>query len=257
MNLSRKSRTLTTTIFLCSFLLGVAFCLFSASSLGPVRAFAASPEIRSVDPEDEADVKISDPLEKFNRAMFQFNDKMFLYFMRPVGKVYGMFLPEPFRVSIRNAFGNAKVPVRVVNCSLQGKFSGAGIELARFFINTTMGIGGLFDVAEKDFSLHAHDEDFGQTLGVWGVGSGFYLVLPFLGPSSLRDGIGTGVDALMDPLIYTDVDLAIQMGLFGGNAINEGSLRIDEYMEFRKAALDPYISMRHGYINSRNTEIKK
>lgn len=128
-----------------------------------------------------------DPWEPVNRAIFSFNDTLDRFTLKPVAKVYDRFVPEPVSDSIGNVFSNLGEPRNLVNDTLQGKFHDAGIDTARFLLNTTVGVVGLFDVATR-MGLRRNDEDFGQTLGAWGVPSGPYLVLPLLGPSTLRDG---------------------------------------------------------------------
>jgi len=134
-----------------------------------------------------------DPLEGFNRAMYQFNDTLDQYLMKPVAKGYRAVLPDPARRSVSNFFANLREPLVVLNDLLQGKFAQAAADTGRFLSNTTVGVFGLFDVATS-FGLPRHNEDFGQTLGVWGVGEGPYLVLPFFGSSNIRDGAGLMVD---------------------------------------------------------------
>jgi phospholipid-binding lipoprotein MlaA len=134
-----------------------------------------------------------DPIEGFNRAMYTFNDKLDVYLLKPVAKGYRAVAPVPVRKSISNFFSNLHDPMVMLNNLLQGKPGQAASDLGRFLTNTTVGIIGLFDVATK-IGLPKHNEDFGQTLAVWGVGDGPYLVLPFFGPSNLRDGPALIVD---------------------------------------------------------------
>lgn len=134
-----------------------------------------------------------DPLEGFNRAMYTFNDKLDKYALKPLAKGYRAITPAPVSKGISNFFGNLHDPVIMLNNLLQGKPGQAVSDLGRFLVNTTVGIAGLFDVASR-WGLQKHNEDFGQTLAVWGVGDGPYLVLPFFGPSNLRDGPAMIVD---------------------------------------------------------------
>ena len=137
---------------------------------------------------------IADPVEPWNRAMYHFNDKLYFWVLKPVTKVYKAGVPEGFRGLMSNFYRNIKAPVRIVNNMLQGKPKYAGLELSRFLINSTVGVGGLRDCATDCFGINGRDADFGQTLGKYGVGFGFYIVWPFLGPSSPRDTVGWAAD---------------------------------------------------------------
>jgi len=199
-----------------------------------------------------------DPLERLNRVAFQFNDKMYFWFLKPVSQVYGIFIPPGIRVCIRNGFDNLRFPTRFVNNALQGKFKAAGIETARFVINSTMGLAGLFEAASQEFNLPPpFDEDTGQTLGFYGLKPGFYVVLPVLGPSSLRDSFGLAGDAVLNPLYWIPQNLWMSTAIRGGILVNNTSLRIGDYEDFKKAALDPYASMRQAYLQYRENEIFK
>src|SRR2546425_4874852 len=142
-----------------------------------------------------------DPWAPFNTAMFSFNRKVDRYALKPVAKAWDKIVPDPVERSLKRAFDNLSMPRRLVNNLFQLKLKGAGQELARFGLNTTLGVAGLFDVA-KVFGLEASEADTGQTLGRYGVGPGPYLVLPFLPPLTARDGIGFAVDAALDPFTY-------------------------------------------------------
>ena len=150
--------------------------------------FMDDDDLSFLDEEDEV-IEVYDPFEKFNRGMFWFNDKAYFYVMKPVAKGWRWLAPEPLRLGIRNFFSNLRAPIRFVNAALQGKFRDAGNELTRFGVNSTLGIGGLFDPAKAHFGIERKIEDTGQTLAHYGVGPGPYLVLPFLGPSNFRDGM--------------------------------------------------------------------
>lgn len=199
---------------------------------------------------------VSDPLEPLNRFFFKFNDKLYFWFLKPLATVYSWYFPTGVRTSIRNAFNNIAMPIRVVNNTLQGKFRGAGDELVRFTVNSSLGCGGLFDVAYTHFNMTERDEDLGQTLGVWGMKHIFYINWPFLGSSSLRDTIGTAGDTFLNPLFWLAPDFGSSAGIKAGNILNSTSLRIGEYEDFKKSALDPYISMRDAYIQYRAEELQ-
>jgi len=199
---------------------------------------------------------LADPLEPLNRALFVFNDKAYFWVMKPVAQGYAFVVPELARISVRNFFRNITMPVRFVNNLLQGKIRNSGVELLRFLINTTGGIGGLFDPAKDDFSLEPRNEDLGQTLGKYGLGHGFYLVLPLLGPSSLRDTVGQTGDFFLNPINYVD-DSGVVIGAKVLNAENEVSLRIGEYEDLTKSAIDPYVAVRDAYSQYREKKVRE
>jgi phospholipid-binding lipoprotein MlaA len=199
---------------------------------------------------------LADPLEPLNRALFVFNDKAYFWVMKPVAQGYAFVVPELARISVRNFFRNITMPVRFVNNLLQGKIRNSGVELLRFLINTTGGIGGLFDPAKDDFSLEPRNEDLGQTLGKYGLGHGFYLVLPLLGPSSLRDTVGQTGDFFLNPVNYVD-DSGVVIGAKVLNAENEVSLSIGEYEDLKKSAIDPYVAVRDAYSQYREKKVKE
>ncbi|WP_323815691.1 VacJ family lipoprotein [Cellvibrio sp. NN19] len=145
-----------------------------------------------------------DPWQGFNRAMFKFNDVVDRWTLKPLAKVYKFVMPDPLEDGVSNIFDNVQEVPNVINGVLQGDIKGAAHDTGRLLVNTTLGIGGLFDVA-KYMNLPAdEDEDFGQTLAVWGVGQGPYLVLPLLGPATVRDGFGRPVDFYTNPTNYVD-----------------------------------------------------
>jgi phospholipid-binding lipoprotein MlaA len=154
--------------------------------------------------EDEMEDEIPDPLEPFNRAMFTVNDKLYFWVLKPVARGYSTVIPEPIRLSVRNFFNNVATPIRLVNSLLQFKMKSASNELVRFGINSTIGILGLYDVAKDEMGIKMQDEDFGQTLGVWGAGPVFYLYWPVLGPSNVRDSVGFVGDYFLDPVNYVN-----------------------------------------------------
>ena len=203
-------------------------------------------------------VEVYDPLETINRGIFWFNDKMYFYVMKPVARAL-RYTPEPLRVSIKNFFSNLATPVRLVNAGLQGKFRAAGNELTRFATNTTLGIGGLFDPAKEHFGIRMQDEDTGQTFGRYGVGPGPYLVLPFIGPSNVRDGIGLVGDVYLDLGYYIwgkDRDNYDYLGARSVNVLNNLSLDKDTYEGIKRDSLDPYLYMRDAYAQYRRNQIR-
>ncbi len=199
-----------------------------------------------------------DPLERMNRAFFVFNDKLYFWFLKPISQIYGTFIPPGLRICIRNGFDNLRFPCRFVNNVLQGKFKAAGIETGRFLINSTLGFAGFFEIASREFNLNPPvDEDTGQTLGFYGVKPGFYIVWPVFGPSTVRDTFGLGGDAVLNPLWWIPHDLWVSAAIRTGIIVNNTSLRIGDYEDFKKAAVDPYASMRQAYLQNRENDILK
>jgi phospholipid-binding lipoprotein MlaA len=196
-----------------------------------------------------------DPLEKYNRFMTQVNDKLYVWVLKPVAQGYRTIVNEPVRMAVSRFFKNLYFPVRLVNNLLQLKFERAGIETARFGLNSTLGFFGFFDTAKLNFNLDAYPEDFGQTLGYAGFGSGFHVVLPLLGPSNVRDVFGKIPDIFLNPMYYVD-NTPAAIGISVGERINTVSLSIEEFDSFRKDAVDLYPFMRNAYEKSRNKEIK-
>ncbi|MDH3453643.1 MAG: VacJ family lipoprotein, partial [Desulfuromonadales bacterium] len=197
---------------------------------------------------------IADPIEPLNRVFFTFNDKLYFWVLKPVATGYkAVFADEDVRGCFANAFHNLLAPVRVVNNILQGKIGGAGSEVASFLINSTLGIAGLADPAHHEFGLSASDEDFGQTLGYYGIGNGFYICWPILGPSSLRDTVGRAGDALLDPLTWVTADEeTVGYALQGEKQLNKISLNMGDYEQFIEASFDPYTAVRNAYVQHRD-----
>jgi phospholipid-binding lipoprotein MlaA len=216
---------------------------------------ANSQEEEEVESIESSGQTVPDPLESVNRAVFEFNDKLYFWLLKPVATGYKTVVPEEVRVCIRNSFTNLAFPVRFVNSLLQGKFFGAFEETCRFLVNSTVGLGGLADVATA-VDLTRHDEDLGQTLAVHGAGPVFYINWPFLGPSTLRDTIGMVGDLFLDPLSYLG-EYWYAPGSRGLNVVNETSLRIGDYESLKKAALDPYVALRDAYYQNRLSKIKE
>ena len=200
---------------------------------------------------------IADPIEPLNRVFFTFNDKLYFWVLKPVATGYkAVFADEDVRGCFANAFHNLLAPVRVVNNILQGKIGGAGSEVASFLINSTLGIAGLADPAHHEFGLSASDEDFGQTLGYYGIGNGFYICWPILGPSSLRDTVGRAGDALLDPLTWVTADeQTVGYALQGEKQLNKISLNMGDYEQFIEASFDPYTAVRNAYVQHRDSRV--
>lgn len=205
-----------------------------------------------------ADDSARDPLESVNRAIFGFNDFLQRLLIRPMAELYVLMLPELVRDSIRNVLANIRAPVVLVNDILQGEGTRALETTQRFVINTTVGIGGIIDVADK-MGIKGHNEDFGQTLAVWGVGEGFYLVLPILGPSNPRDGISKVADFYLDPVSQwadnTDrEEITYTRTLLGG--IDSFSRIMNELDKLKETSIDYYAAVRSITRQRRNAEIR-
>lgn len=205
---------------------------------------------------EEEEIEVFDPIEPVNRAIFGFNDKFYFYIFKPMAKAYRV-VPGPVRVSAANFFTNLFTPTRFVNALVQFKFRDAGNELTRFLVNTTVGGAGFFDPAGKHAGLAKKEEDFGQTLGRYGVGEGFYLVLPFLGPSNVRDGIGLLADGALNPIYYLGISDLEKVGLRAYYSVNAVSLDKDTYESIKKESLDPYLFVRDAYHQRREGLVKK
>jgi phospholipid-binding lipoprotein MlaA len=211
---------------------------------------------RAQDPADAVDEEY-DPWEPFNEKMFAFNRGLDRWVFKPAARAYMVVMPEPWQVLISNGFDNINFVPRLVNSLLQAKWGGAGRELARFLINSTAGIGGLFDPAKDFWGIHKSREDFGQTLGVWGSGPGPYLVLPFMEPLTVRDGIGKFVDGAMDPLSYFLPFIWDRLGMKVGDAINDRALNYELFQGFEESVIDMYSAVRHGYLQRRQQLIRE
>jgi phospholipid-binding lipoprotein MlaA len=206
--------------------------------------------------EEPPAVRVADPLRGFNEAMFVFNDKAYFWVLKPVGQGYSKVVPEPARKGIGNFFHNILMPVRFVNCVLQGKGKAATGEFGRFMLNSTVGVLGFGNPAADYPELNPDSEDLGQTLGRYGVGNGCYIVLPFLGPSTLRDSVGKVGDWFLDPVNYVEPSLDRYL-IKAEDKINATSLRLGEYEAFKDAAINPYTSARDFYIQYRKEKVAK
>ncbi len=214
---------------------------------------------------DEMKVKEKiDPLNGYNRIMTSFNDDVYTYVLSPVAKGYKKVVNKELRVGVNNFFHNIMYPIRFVNNILQGKFSNAVDETGRFLINSTVGFLGMSDQAKDAFNLNPHNEDFGQTLGVWGVGTGPHIVLPFFGPSNLRDTISMYPNSLLNPVDYYEnrgfnlTDSSSEsLGLKALQIVNNTSLTCGQYKKLKEDAIDLYPYLRDVYEQRRIQEIKE
>lgn len=221
---------------------------WAAEAAGTVGVDDADPFEKQGHPGAEAP-PLPDPLRPMNKAFYHVNDKLYYWVLRPVARGYKALVPRPARVSIRNLFSNLGAPGRSINCLLQGDLKGSCTELARFATNTTIGVLGLGDPAKHWLKLKLRDEDFGQTLGVWGLGMGFYLTWPLMGPSCPRDTLGALVNAALDPATFLPGASLLAR-------INNTSLTLGDYEDFKKSALDHYTAIRDAYNQHRRHAVK-
>jgi len=205
---------------------------------------------------EEVAAGVADPFEDWNRAMFLFNDKLYFWLLKPVSKGYKAVIPTPVRKSVRNFFHNITAPVRMVSALLQGKGRAASAELTSFLINSTVGVLGFGDPAKGWPEINPSEEDLGQTLATYGIGDGFYIVWPVLGPSTLRDSVGMLGDWFLDPVWYVE-PLEAYLTLWTVENVNDTSFRIGDYESMKEAAIDPYIAIRNAYIQNRKKKIKE
>lgn len=204
---------------------------------------------------EEAPIQIADPLYPWNKAMYHVNDKLYFWLMKPLARGYSVVVPEDMRISVSNFFQNLTTPIRFVSSLLQLKIKKAGNELIRFLYNSTAGVCGLVDAAKEDLGIKQQDEDLGQTLGSYGIGHGFYIVWPFLGPSSARDTVGKVGDFFLDPVYYVNpTESAVGITVY--EKVNETSLHIGDYEDLKKSAIDPYVSIRDAYLQHRKKQVE-
>lgn len=225
-------------------------------SLGLLSACASAPPAN--DPAAvQAYQEANDPLEPFNRAMFAINYDLDLFILRPLAVAYRDLVPDFLKDMISNFLSNLSTPVTLANNLLQGDLDGAGDTMGRFLGNTTLGLGGLFDPMAA--TIPERQEDFGQTLGVWGVGEGYYVMLPLFGPSSPRDTTGRIVDNFFDPVnwyVYNTGRTWINLTRTGVYAVDARSRNIATLDEVERASLDYYAAIRSLYRQRRMDEIR-
>lgn len=204
---------------------------------------------------------VKDSLPNFNRTMYNVNDKIYYYGLKPAYKGYNYIVPEKARISVRNFFTNLKMPVRFFNCLFQAKFSNAGIELSRFLINSTIGLAGFFDPAKSQFNMEMHDADFGQTLAKYKVSSGTYINWPIIGPSTVRDTVGYVGDLALNPTTWVSFFFLTPIESIGRGAyetVNDVSIdKGTTYESITVGAVDPYVALQDAYVQNRNKKIRE
>jgi phospholipid-binding lipoprotein MlaA len=215
---------------------------------------------------DVAVQKTNDPWQGLNRATFGFNDKLNTYALRPVAHGYAAIVPRVVRTDVSNFFDNLNYPVRFINSVLQGKITRSAQETGKFIVNSTAGVGGLMRVSDHISSLaDVPAEDFGQTLGVWGISPGPYIVIPVLGPSDCRDLVGFGGDWVMSPLNWHAIGLIhyafitdpLTIALSATRFVNGLPKAVESYDQMKSEAVDPYVAMRDAYLSYRAEQVKK
>lgn len=202
----------------------------------------------------------NDPLEPFNRRVFLINEKFNQYVVLPIADVYLYHTPAPARAGLHNFVSNLDLPVTFVNDALQGEFHRSAVALGRLTMNTVLGLGGLIDVASRA-DMPPHTSDFGQTLAVWGLGEGPFLILPIIGPEPPRDLVGDAVDVGLDPLFWVPPifpigdRVGVVIGLHVVNPFERHARNIYLRQELEKDSLDPYVTMRSAWRQARAREI--
>jgi phospholipid-binding lipoprotein MlaA len=219
-------------------------------------ASQGSPESAPPAPADEPlpeldEIEEYDPWEKINEKIFAFNYRFDRYLLKPVARVYNVIMPDMFQQMIGRGFDNIRVVPKLVNNILQWNWKGFSVELGRFLINSSLGIGGLFDIARQEFGLEKTRVDFGQTLGKWGVKPGPFVIVPFMAPLTVRDGIGLGVDTAMDPLGYFIPFIPDRLVMRIGDIVNDRSLNLELFQGFEETTVDLYAAVRNAYLQRR------
>jgi phospholipid-binding lipoprotein MlaA len=226
---------------------GLSILLLGSQAFAEMRTLPSGPPSASTEP--VPGTAENDPLESFNRKVFWFNDHLDTYVLEPVAKGWDYVLPRRVETCISNFFWNLHFPIDTVNAALQGKFKDAGSDVGRFLVNTTVGVAGFFDPATS-LGLELHWEDFGQTLGWWGVGTGPYLMLPILGPSDIRDGGGLIVDSATSITPFF-VNSYILLGARTVEIVNIRAQYLDTIRKAKEAAFDYYSFVRNAYLQRR------
>ncbi len=232
--------------------------LFAVAALSSLAACATRPPASDVAATQEFR-EDNDPYEPANRIGFAFNDGLDTYFLAPVARAYRFAVPGVIRRPVHNVLQNMTSPVLFINDVVQTKPRRAGDTFMRFVINTTAGVGGLFDVA-GGLGYPYHSNDFGTTLALWGVPEGPFLFLPVLGPSNPRDATGYGVDVLFDPLTYVPNGHGLRTlgyARLGVSAVDSRERVLDEVDSIKKTALDPYATFRSLYRQNRENTIEQ
>ncbi|MBE1424775.1 phospholipid-binding lipoprotein MlaA [Desulfomicrobium macestii] len=243
-----NKRLLLLCLTLCVILL--QGCAGKKSSSALNQDVAAGQEYEETYGEGEGNGPYPDHLEGFNRGVFSFNDGFITYVFTPIDTVYTGFFPPDIRTGFGNFYRNLGYPVRLINALLQFKFDKMAKETASFALNTFFGVGGLFNITHNMPSLQSSPEDFSQTLAFYGLDSGTYLVLPILGPTTLRDAVGSVADSFAHPLSFVTPDSA-KYALIGHDRANSASAKLPAYKSIKEESFDHYTSMKDVYFQYR------
>ncbi len=209
------------------------------------------------DPFAEDYPKLEDPFENHNRAVFNFNNQVYNYFTRHVAHGYKSVMPDEMRVAIRNVFDNISMPINLVSSLLQGDIDKSGRVVGRFLINSTVGLGGIFDVADQEFDLKPVNENMTQALGYHGVPSGPYIVIPFMGSSSVRNLVGRTADIFLNPAFLLSAPILVNASLAGAKKVNETSFLVKIKKELDERSIDEYESVRDFYEQYHNHLVRE
>lgn len=242
-----------------------------AGAPAPAAATAMTDEHDYDDEEDEyAQPAVRDPFEKLNRSVFKFNDGLFRYVVRPIARGYEAVTPAPVRRGLVSFFDNVRFPVRFTGCVLQGKLDRAAAETGKFVVNTTAGVGGFIKVSDRFQALRVPEEDIGQALGKWGLPAGPYIVLPVLGPANPREIVGRAGDYVMTPTgwgrgsivpeewqVMNELSWEWRLAISAVDTISVFPEIVSAYDTFNKAAIDPYVAFRNGFLQYREAMIRK
>lgn len=262
----RHARALLLLLAACVLALGG--CAHRDRGAAPVAPAGADGKTVAGDDLDEYQAsEIPDPIEPVNRAIFAFNDGLYTVALRPISRGYEFIVPKPVRRGIHNAYDNVRFPVRLVNSLLQAKFPQAGRETGKFLVNSTAGIGGILRVSDRFPALaDVPEADTGQTFAKWGIGPGFYIVLPVLGPNNLRDTVGAAGDAALNPVTWVGFLFGggyfwggpnWTTGVTSGNTLRGLPGQMDAYDTATENSLEKYIAARTAYTQFRDAKAKE
>ncbi len=230
----------------------------TSASVGDKESDGKSVKSNEDDLEEYAVLLIPDPLEPLNRATFTLNHGIYVYLFRPISKGYQTVVPKPVRTGIHNAYENVKFPIRFVNDTLQGNFERAGLETGKFVVNSVVGVGGLGRPSDHiPLLADVPAGNTGQTFAKWGIPHGAYLVIPVLGPSSVRDAVGLAGDYALNPVSWVTIlfgGYAWTMAIPSVNTLRSLPVQMDIYDAATKDAIDPYIAARSAYIQYREED---
>jgi len=229
----------------------------SALETAPTVEFYEEMEDPFAPPPGEEIPELKDPFVGYNRFMFSVNEGLYDYVMEPLAKGWRFVLPEDMRIVIRNAFDNALAPVKLVSSLIQGDFNKSGRVLSRVLINTTAGLGGMLDVAGQEYNIENVNEDFDQALGYYDVPTGPYIVLPFFGPSTVRNATGRVVDSFLSPSIFFAPSFFVSAGITVAETTNDVTFIIEDKKALEESAIDEYESVRDFYHQFREGLVRE